>query len=266
MKKALIIISCCLLIAIVALCVVWGRLNGQKADLNDKLSISDRTLQATVAEADGYKNSLTVAENRVTELESALAAAEQKAADAEKALADKQSEMETQRLDAENQLKVSAESVENAVTRANAAEENAQTLTEQLSAAAQSLQDVENRASDAEQNAESLKAQLAEAVAAAEKAAAESMELSNMNDALTTALNAAEEELEDLRSELVVLQTAKDEAETRAALYQSLSKRRYSAVAKNAIMTLAAGPARAVSAMPSFGFLKYLELTGTGFA
>ena len=59
MKKALIIVSSCLLVAIVALIIITSRLNGQKADLTDQLDVSSRTLTATVEEAQTYQQGLT---------------------------------------------------------------------------------------------------------------------------------------------------------------------------------------------------------------
>ena len=137
MKKAIIIVSSCLLIAVVALCLVWNNLNGQKTELAERVEAYDRSIQATAKEVKEMEDGKNAAEARVAELEGLLAAAEQKAAEAEEKLASIQSEMETQIKDAEDQLKESAETIESAVTRAVTAEESAQTLTEQLAAAQQ---------------------------------------------------------------------------------------------------------------------------------
>ena len=56
MKKALIVISACLLIAVVALCLVWSSLNGQKTELADKLDVQTRAFEASSAEAKGFEN------------------------------------------------------------------------------------------------------------------------------------------------------------------------------------------------------------------
>ena len=66
MKKALIIVCSCLLIAVVALCLVWSNLNGQKTELADKLDISNRSLELTVNEAKELEEGKKAAETRVT--------------------------------------------------------------------------------------------------------------------------------------------------------------------------------------------------------
>ena len=80
MKKALIIVCSCLLIAVVALCLVWNNLNGQKTELADKLEVSDRTLSMTVEEAKTLEDGKKAAEARVAELEGLLTAAAERAA------------------------------------------------------------------------------------------------------------------------------------------------------------------------------------------
>ena len=62
MKKALILISCCLLIAVVALCVVWNNLNGQKAILSEQLEMSENSLKTAADEAAGLESGKSAAE------------------------------------------------------------------------------------------------------------------------------------------------------------------------------------------------------------
>ena len=213
MKKALIIVCSCLLIAVVALCLVWSSLNGQKTELADKLEVSDRTLEMAVNEAKELEDGKKAAETLVAELQEKLtaaealaAAAEDKAAAAEEALAAAQAEIEAQKKESEDQLKESAESIENAVTRAVNAEESAQALAEQLVAVEQSLQDVQNRADDAEQNVVILSEQLTQLSAQAETVLAQNTELAGINEALNL-------ELDEVRTALTDAVAAKEEAE-----------------------------------------------------